>query len=887
MTLRLLLPALLLAAPLAAPPAAAQVGPDAVALASGDAAPAPRRASDDSLVLQAVRAESDVRLDGRLDEPAWLAAPAAGGFRQTEPAPGAAASFPTEVRVLYTSEALYIGARMVDPAPDSVVARLFRRDANEYSDLFYVQVDSYDDRRTAFVFVVNPRGVQRDYLIYDDSRADYDWDAVWDAATAVDSAGWTAEVRIPLSQLRFRAEAGDQTWGINFLRRVARLGETDSWSPLSREDGRIVSLFGRLQGLRGLRPAAGLEVLPYVASRLAREPGDPADPFYSENALGADVGGDLRYRLTPGLTLSATVNPDFAQVEADPSEVNLTAFETFFPEKRPFFLEGTDAFRTLGPRLFYSRRIGRAPQAYVPGARYVDAPESSTIVGATKLAGRAGPWTLGALSAYTAEGRARYVDADGVEGRAPVEPGTAYLAARARRTLGGERTSVGGLLTAVRRFGLDQTAPLGALRESALAGGVDVVHRFGVHEVVASAYGSTVAGSPEAIAATQASSGHYFQRPDAGHLSFDPSRTSLAGYSATAALSRLRGQWTYAVAGVAQSPGFEINDIGYLRRADEASVEASVTHTRSNPGGPFRSVVATLYQSGGWTFGGERTLLRVAPQVTAQLQNLWSGSLGAGFYAPALDVAALRGGPGLRTDGRASVSGSVQTDPRRPFQVGLGAQYLSGLGTRDAQAYVQAGVVYRPSTQTSLSFEVPLLLDRNADQFVARRTVGDAPVYVVGEVFQRSLALTARADVAFSPDLSLQLYAQPFVAAGRYSRFQAVRDPHAPSFADRFDPLADRLSYDADQGAYLVDADDDGAADYGFGRPDFSFADLRSNVVLRWQYRPGSTLYAVWSRGQTAVAPDGTFRPFGDAVDLLGTDARDVFLLKLNLWLGL
>lgn len=842
------------------------------------------------LALQGVRLIGTLNIDGRLDEAVWEDAPVASSFRQVEPSPGAAASFETDVRILYGSDAIYVGARMRDTSPDSVVARLFRRDANSYSDWFYVQLDSYHDRRTAFTFGVNPRGVQRDYLIYDEVNEDVDWDAVWESKAIIDEQGWTAELRIPLSQLRFRTtETGTQDWGINFLRHIARLDEMDSWSPLSREDTRSVSLFGELKGMEGLGGSAGLEVVPYLASRLERAPADPGNPYYSANDLGMQVGADVRYRLSPGLTLSAAINPDFGQVEADPSEVNLTAFETFLPENRPFFLEGTDVFYTSGPQLFYSRRIGRAPQGYVPSAQYADMPEAATILGASKLTGRAGQWTLGVLSAYTAEENAPFTDANGQEGIAPVEPSTAYVATRARRTSEDGQTAIGGLFTGVQRFGLGSSDVLSLLRQESVAGGLDLTHRFGqgAYQVSASAYGSHVAGSSASIALTQQSAQHSFQRPDASHLTYDPTRTSLSGYSASASLSKLKGTWAYSGSAFAYSPGFEINDLGFLQLADQTGQDMWIGYSASANNSLIRNYELSVYQRAAWTYGGERTATKVAGQGVVTLNSLWSGAIGVEYYPAVLNPWILRGGPALQMAPRAAIGGSVQSDPRHAIQGMVVFQQTNGSNTRYQQSYLRTSAVYRPNTRSSLSLEVPVIIERNPAQYVSQVGYESGTQYLLGEMSQRTIGLTMRAEAAFTPNLSLQFYAQPFISSGRFNRYVAVADPYANRFSERFSPLADRLTFSEEQAAYQVDHNRDGAADYAFRAPDFTVRDLRTNAVLRWQYRPGSTLFFGWSRGQRTFAPDGQFSPISDLGSLLGSPAEDVFMIKLNMWLGL
>ena len=330
----------------------------------------------------------DIVLDGRVSESAWQKAPPITNFTQSYPAPGAKPTDPTEVRVLYDDVALYVGIRMFDAHPDSIAAQLARRDASGiYSDWIHVIVDSYHDRRTAFRFTVNPKGVKKDVYTSNDGDEDVNWDAIWDVATRVDSLGWVAEFRIPLSQLRFASDNGrDHTWGFQVMRDVARRNERDSWSPWTPQSPGFVSRFGDLSGLTSIPSPRRLEVVPYVSTKLTRAPGDRANPFFRSTDTRPSAGADLKYGLSSGLTLTATVNPDFGQVEVDPSVINLSAFETFFPEKRPFFLEGSDAlsfgevalYNDYGSqRFFYSRRIGREPQRSVSG-KFVDQPDATT-----------------------------------------------------------------------------------------------------------------------------------------------------------------------------------------------------------------------------------------------------------------------------------------------------------------------------------------------------------------------------------------------------------------------------------------------------------------------------------------------------------------------------
>src|SRR5437868_12263712 len=382
--------------------------------------------------MRASRLTGSISIDGKLDEPAWATATPSSDFTQSYPKVGAKPTDPTEVRVLYDDDALYVGVRMFDTRPDSIAAQLARRDASGiYSDWLHVMVDSYRDRRTSFRFSVNPRGVQKDVLEFDDRNGeDLNWDAVWQVATRIDSIGWTAEYRIPFSQLRFGGaqQGAERIWGFQVMRDVARRNERDSWSPWKTTDPGFVSFEGDLAGLVDVPTPSRLEVMPYLSTKLTRAPGDPANPFYKTNAAKPSAGADVTYGLPGGLTLTASVNPDFGQVEVDPAVVNLSAYETFFPEKRPFFVEGANIFNigsiNGGPgygnqQIFYSRRIGRPPQRFVSG-QFVDAPDATTIIGAAKVTGKVGGWTVGLLNALTAEEKARVVDASSVEDRKSV-----------------------------------------------------------------------------------------------------------------------------------------------------------------------------------------------------------------------------------------------------------------------------------------------------------------------------------------------------------------------------------------------------------------------------------------------------------------------------------
>jgi hypothetical protein len=883
---RSILCALILAA--AIPPVASPAQP---ASTQSAAHPPPR-------VLNAVRTTQPPALDGRLDDAAWSAAPVADGFVQARPASGAAATQPTEVRVVYDDGAIYVAARMHDAHPDSLVGRLARRDADVYSDWFAVSIDSYHDRRTAFVFAVNPRGVKRDATITGDDSSDDGWDAVWHAAVRADSAGWTAEIRIPLSQLRFRTGARADAWGIQFERRIARRDEVSHWAPMPPDGAGIVSRFGTLAGLRGLRAPRRLEVQPYTAARLTRAPGDAADPYHQPSEWLGSAGADVKYGVTGDLTLTATLNPDFGQVEADPSEVNLGAFESYFTEKRPFFTEGADIFATGHPELFYSRRIGRAPQGSPPAADFADVPEATTILGAVKLTGRTGGWTVGLLDAVTADERARFTTAAG-QGSARVEPLANYAVGRIARDFRDGRSGVGGIVTATHRR-LD--GEMDFLRSSAYAGGVDARHRFGNHELSGAVMGSWIGGSDSAIAQAQRGAGHNFHRPDADHLTYDPTRTSLAGYAAHASLERISGgNWRWELYGHAFSPGFEVNDLGYHFGADELRQYASLDYVQHRAGPLFRSWNASVSQAADWTFGGERKDATATASFDAQLLSHWSFGVWYMRHLGGVDTDALRGGPALVWPARQMASVNLRTDPRRRVRLGASAFWEGEDGTGTDRLTLAPSLTIRPSQRMDVSLAPSFAWNTSTWQYVGRRTdagAGDADRWIVGRLRQTTASLTLRMDYAFTPELSLQLYASPFVSAGDYDDFREVDDPRAADFDARFRPYGDQLRecVDADGGVFYgvrarrdgCATDDAGAAfAYRFADPDFSVGELRSNAVLRWEYRPGSTLFVVWSSGRGTSDGDGRMAGWDDARDLFRAPGTNVLAVKVSYWLGM
>lgn len=780
--------------------------------------------------VQATRATGPIHIDGHLDEASWARATPVTGFIQVDPEEGKPVSELTEARVLYDDEALYIGVRLYDRQRPS--QRLGRRDMDLMdSDWLGVVIDSYHDHRTAFSMDLNPAGVQRDAVKSmgpgGTEQDDLSWDAVWEAKATVDEGGWTAEYRIPFSQLRF-GSAPDQTWGIQLERVIGRRREYAvlAFTPKSEPGG--IPTYGHLVGLQNIEAGKSLEVLPYGVARAERvNPG--SNPFRTSAESSGSGGVDLLYRVTTDFAVNASINPDFGQVEADPAVVNLTVYETFFEEKRPFFVEGSEIFdfgrNTSGGRLFYTRRIGRSPQVGPP-TNAADVPEVTTILGAAKVSGKtASGWSLGIIEAVTGRENARYRTSSGTDDLFAVEPLTNYLVARARKDSNQGRTSVGGIFTAVNRNLV--TEPLrDALRSSAYAGGVDLRAESSNRGWVlqGSAAFSRVAGSPESMVRVQRAGNHFFQRPDAEHLEVDEQATSMSGYSIGASLARQGGtHWRGNLAVAATSPTFEVNDLGYQNRTDRRDIAGGVNYVENTPGSFFRnySLNSTLRfeHNTDW----ERILGVGSLRLNFRTLEFWGGTIGVTRYFTANDDRGTRGGPLMERPALTSGFISVGSDSRKKVSVVTTIDGARGdYGFRSGGLAITA--IIRPSERWNLQIGPSFSKESNPAQYVG--TVADAAAvntygasYLFAPLKQTTLAIETRLDVTFTPKLSFELYAQPFISSGDYGRVGSLDAPKGFTFT----PWT-------------------GAT----GNPDFNYRSLRSTAVLRWEYRPGSTLYVAW-----------------------------------------
>lgn len=842
-------------------------------------------------------------LDGRLDDAAWRGAMIVSDFTQVEPEDGTAPSERTEVRLVYDGSALYIGARLYDSEPEAVVGRLGRRDTPTASDQFWVIIDSYHDHRTAYRFSVNPAGVRTDEVATnDDMDGDDSWEPVWAVATRVDSLGWVVEMEIPFSQLRFPG-GEEQVWGINFARRIFRKNERVRWSWVPNTEQGYASNFGHLLGLQDIPAPRRLELLPYTVGKADYKGAiDPDNPFTHGGVYDLSAGFDLKYGVTSGLTLDATVNPDFGQVEADPAVVNLSAFETYFEERRPFFVEGADLFQfgagsggfVFGaPQLFYSRRVGRSPSrpVFEPGG-YVDYPNATKILGAAKLSGKTGRWSIGVMNALTSREYARVISDGGGESTTQVEPLANYAVLSLRRDFRDGASGIGLLGTSTLR---DLNDPaFHYLRSSAFSGGVDFFHRFDNDQFVVngSFAASHVRGDELAITGTQRSSARYYQRPDQDYVSVDTTATSLSGYAASIQAGKVSGNWTYATDFFAYSPGFEINDAGFESVVDRIFWGIRLQRRWLDPGKVFRNfrINATFAQS--WNFGG--TALGRSPYlgIGGQFLNYWNFNLGFSYSFRAQSDKATRGGPLRESPQTWNAESFVSTDSRKPVAAGFFAGY-AGNEYGGWGIYSGLDIAVRPTG--SLSFTLTPSFERTHSMgfYVTQRQDSLAVAtfggrYVFSELKQTILDLTLRLDMAVTPNLSLQLWAQPYVSSGDYFGFKELAEPGTFNHLRYGVDGGSTISYDENSNFYTVDPDGDGPAEpFDFLNPDFSTRSLRTNLVLRWEYMPGSTLYLVWNHDRWNSVSDPSFRGLKEFDKLFDDPAQNTLLVKVNYWLSL
>ncbi|MCX7975274.1 MAG: carbohydrate binding family 9 domain-containing protein [Candidatus Aminicenantes bacterium] len=851
-------------------------------------------------VVRAIRLNESINLDGCLEENIWKKNEPISDFRQKDPIDGAPASEKTEVWVAYDESHLYVAAFCHDSNPSGIIGLLGRRDSLVDSDWFFVAIDPYFDRRTGYFFGVNPSGSMVDQALYNDVDEDPSWDGIWEAKVARVPEGWTVEMKIPFNQLRF-AKKDKYVWGINFQRTIKRKQEKVAFAWVPKEEIAYVSRFARLEGLENINPGRRLELFPYSVGQAIFRPAEPGNPFETGQKYLSNLGFDLKIGLKSNLNLDVAVNPDFGQVEVDPAVINLTAFETYYEEKRPFFIEGASMFNHFGrggiyfnaevnwpsPRFFYSRRIGRTPQGYPIHEGYVDFPDRTTILSAFKLTGRIGSgWNLGLISAFTGRERAivddltnRYQD--------EVEPLTSYGVARLLKDINGGQQGLGFMATAVLRDLANETlSTLLAKRAFSLAAdGWSFLDKKRKWVISGWAGGTFIEGSQAAIYRLQQSSLHYFQRPDAPHLSLNPEATKLNGWAGQFKLAKQQGNHLLLLTVGALSPGFNPNDLGFQKSSsDLIDFLALYGYQWTKPGKIFRQTMLIGGYSSQYDFGQNKIFEIYGFSFNGVLSNWWNFEYTAFFKSRTFDKNLTRGGPLAISPEGYFLNLVLGSDSRKPL-VWQGNFSHQKVQQNETQWMADFSLRWKPRSNLSLSLGPTIGFILNETQWVKRvtdplmlETFGKR--YIFGRINQKILAIEIRINWIFTPRLSLQTYLQPFMAVGQYDRFKQLNRPRAYDyliFGEKGSIIEDKGDF------YLVDPDGIGpAAAFTISKPDFNYKSLRGTVVMRWEYKPGSLLYLVWTQNRADFSNPGQLAFWRDLGDLFTAPGDNIFLIKLT-----
>jgi len=834
---------------------------------------------------------TSVNVDGKLEEAVWAQATWIRDFVQRLPHEGAPPSDSMRLAIMYDDDALYVGARMFSRDPSKIQAPLSRRDNPYQAEHLWVSFDSYHDRRTAYSFGVTASGVRFDWYHASDNQdvVDRGFDPVWQAKATIDGLGWTAEMRIPFSQLRF-TDQPVQVWGFNVDHWNPATSEDVFWIAVPRNRTGWSSFMGELVGIEGIKPSRRLELMPYSAVESRLQGGvAAADPFNGGANLGGRVGADLKMGLGPNITLDGTVNPDFGQVEADPAVVNLSAFEVFFDEKRPFFTEGSQLLRGNGPSYFYSRRIGASPACNAEGD-FVDCPHNATILGAAKVTGRlATGMSLGALAAVTSRESARTYDtATSAFGRVEVAPPAGYGVVRLQQEFGASKSVVGVTLTTVQRDLDSLLVP--TYSRHAYAGGADWVLRWdrGGYELRGWLGFSQLRGDTSDINRVQQSSVHYFQRPDAHDLTYDPARTTLTGSVGSMWFRKTKGNWLYDLQYAWESPAYDPNDAGRLGNADGRNVFAGLIYRQTKPRAWFQNYNAALSAFTEYDFGGDRQVLFTELYGEVVLKNFWDLSSYFDYQPRAFDHSATRGGPEMATPER--WNWVVRLASKFGAQNAWNGRVYYGEDELGGQTYrLSGGLTLQPSTRFQVSATPNYLRAISPRQYVTTFTGGGPAAtygsrYVFARIDQSTFLMQLRANYTIGPDLTLELYGEPFAASGRYyglGELAAARTFRLREYGTSGGGTT--LARDS-AGDYTI-TDNGGADTLRIANPDFNILSFRSNAVLRWEWRPGSTLYLVWAQNKFGYQPTARLVGFGDLADSFGARGDNFFAVKVSYWI--
>lgn len=849
-------------------------------------------------------APATIQLDGKLDESVWKNIPI-DEFTQKDPKEGSPATQKTEVWIAYDDEYLYVAARLHDSDPELMDISLSRRDNYFPSDWFSFYVDPFNDKKTGNYFGINAAGTLVDGVLFNDSWEDSSWDGVWEGKTTIDNGGWFLEMRIPFSQLRFK-ESDKMVWGINFTREIKRNGEKSFYIMVPKKESGFVSRFASLEGLNGIKPKQRFEILPYVVQKAQSLVHDKNDPFYKSNQYKTTIGADFKIGLSSSLNIDATINPDFGQVEVDPAVINLSAFESYFEEKRPFFIEGSNSFYfgiggannnwgfNFGwPELFYSRRIGHAPQGRTSSADYVNYPTETRIIGAAKLTGKLDDvTTFGAVSAITERTFATLYN-KGFQTTEQVEPLTHYGVLRAKREFNDGRQSLGFMMTSVNR-GLNTASLESRLAKNAFTFGLDgytFLDEEKVYVLTGAFAGSYLNGTKEFVQRLQKQPYRYFQRPDATYMPYDSTLTSLGGWYGRIMFNKQQGNFYINAALGAVSPGFEHNDLGFQFMADRINSHLVLGYRWFETDGLFRTKRVYVSHARSYDFEGNVISNFLWMRTDCEFENYWQFGTNAFYAFESNNKTSTRGGSIIKNPSGYSLSADVSSDSRKKIIFEFSYNYeKDDLNAKSFSYSLDAN--WKPSSQLSLSFGPSYQINNDTRQWVGNFTDATATNtygtrYVFANIDQKTLSANIRLNWTFTPTLSLQLFLQPLLAVGNYYNYKEVAKPKTLDL-NEYGKNGSTITYDNVSGEYIVDPDGAGSAkSFSVGDPNFNFKSLRGNAVLRWEAMPGSILYFVWSHDQQNYDDAGEFSFGRDLKNLWKSEGNNVFMVKFSYWLDM
>jgi len=826
-------------------------------------------------------------IDGVLDDPCWKTGEWAGDFTQWIPKEGAKPSQPTQLKILYDNKNIYVAIRAFDSEPEKIILKAGRRDELA-GDQAGITFDSYHDHRTGFEFDVTAAGQKTDLILTNPLNADFNWNAIWYAKTGLEDSAWTAEFEIPLSQLRYSGD-DEQVWGMHCWRWIDRLQEESDWEPQSSTTAGMLYQFGELHGIKGLPASRRIEIMPYTLGKLNTFKKEPGNPFADKGrSVFGNLGLDAKIGLSSNFTADLTINPDFGQVESDPSVMNLTAFETFYEERRPFFLEGKNIFNFDfdDANIFYSRRIGHSP-TYRPALgdhEYIDFPDNTAILSAAKVSGKTSDGlAVGVLQSLTAREQAK-INSSGTNRNVSVEPLTNYFIARVQKDFNEGNTMLGGIITSTNRFIKD--SQLEFMNHNAYTGGVDFLHYWNDKEyfVDAKCIGSTIYGSTEGIGILQNSSARYYQRPDANHVNFDSTRTQLSGYGGRIRIGKGSvGLWRYSTGFHWRSPGLDLNDIGFMQTTDMIEQENAVSYFVNQPVSIFRTYSVSFSQFNNWDYGMNYLNSGGILSLYLEFLNKWAISTSVNFTSEALDTHILRGGYAMLVPAVWSYNFYVRTDPSEKIYFDISTNVSMSKNQRVRYVSIQPGISVIPIHTLKISMSINSSSNIDHLQYIDTKSVNNGQRYVLGTIDQHTLGATFRIDYNITPELSIQYYGSPFATVGKYSEFKSVTNPKAVEYSSRYAILNPVLK----DGNYEILENNNSVVDYSFGNPDFNFSQFRSNLVFRWEYRPGSQIYFVWAQDRTQYSMPGNNSVYDAAGDLQAVYPNNIFLIKFNYWFSI